>query len=760
MKRLVFVVSSLLVLPAFAEVAPSFDDTELLFSDVDVGDVDTGAVETEIATDDTNVMPVQKSAPTVRSARTNTMGRATTLRSGVAQPRTTATRTTTTPSRNISGRGTTTATRSGVAQTRSANTSGQSSRATSNTPGVRARVSTITSTTPVYNANPVVQSRVSTVRPLVVSTRGATIRSASVTPTTVAETAAATTTELDAMKSLTEYCQAQYASCMDNYCNVLDDNQGRCSCSKNIANYEKTEAALAAATEALQDVARSIQYIGLPADQITTLFAETEAELAMKNAKDSSAIRSSLDKVKRMIVDVKSGTATSSETTGSMNFDLSGLLDFDISSTGFDLSSLLATTSSNTNSISNQRGESLYKTAASRCKASVLNSCVAQGVDAAVVTNSYDLEIDKACLAYERALTDSNTQMTQTVANAKEVLKKARLMVAQNKNSYDLRGCVSALESCMQDDYVCGNGYEGCLDPTGQYIVNGAVVIGSMPGNNTDVDADPSAISHTYSHDNLFSTWETSNNKTPWADSTNNDKYISLISYIDGGVNLNAAQSSSDKIIAYLQNKIGWHDSKTNKDYGMCMSVLNKCQNYTYDSKGKYKADNEVIKQFLQRSLVQIKMAQDELLASYAEDCVSDVSSCLTSNNYEADRPESAKSRTAINSCYSQIKTCMSVNGNVFGSVSPDALRTWVTGTYSSIETFTNETEIIAYCQTLDDKSTCEQRGQRGYCLHDNGSMELIKDSSGNVVLCQWNGTETAGSCTAVASNLCSSSSN
>ena len=731
MKRLVFVVSSLLVLPAFAEVAPSFDDTELLFSDVDVGDVDTGAMETEIATDDTNVMPVQKSAPTVRSARTNTAGRVATSRTGMAQPRTAATRTTMAPSRNISVRGTTTATRSGISQTRSANSTAQSARATSNTPGVKARVSTITSTTPVYNANPVVQSRVSTVRPLVVSTRGATIRSASVTPTTVAETAAATTTELDAMKSLTEYCQAQYASCMDNYCTVLDDNQGRCSCSKNIANYEKTEAALASATEALQDVARSIQYIGLPADQITTLFAETEAELAMKNAKDSSAIRSSLDKVKRMIVDVKSGTATSSETTSSMNFDLSGLLDFDISSTGFDLSSLLATTSSNTNSISNQRGESLYKTAASRCKASVLNSCVAQGVDAAVVTNSYDLEIDKACLAYERALTDSNTQMTQTVANAKEVLKKARLMVAQNKNSYDLRGCVSALESCMQDDYVCGNGYEGCLDPTGQYIVNGAVVIGSMPGNNTD-DTD---ISSRYSHDNLFSTWKNSNDKTPWTDSTNATDYISLISYIDGGVNINAAQNSSDKMIAYLQNKIGWHDSKTNKDYGMCMSVLNKCQDYTYDNKGKYKPDNEVIKQFLQRALVQIKMAQDELLASYAEDCVSDVSSCLTSNNYEVDRPESTKSRTAINSCYSQIKTCMSVNGNVFGSVSPDALRTWVTGTYSSIETYTSNADMDLACNAITDEEAC--KALQGYCLDTNGSSTAMGR------ICQWTSDNT-----------------
>jgi hypothetical protein len=366
-------------------------------------------------------------------------------------------------------------------------------------------------------------------------------------------------------------------------------------------------------------------------------------------------------------------------------------------------------TTSNTNSISNQRGESLYKTAVARCKASVLNSCTAQGVDAAVVTNSYDLEIDKSCLAYERALTESNKQMTQTVANAREVLKKARLMVAQNKNSYDLRGCISALESCMQDDYVCGNGYEGCLDPSGQYIVNGSVVVGSMPGNNT------ASVGSTYSHDNLFETW-IDNNKSPWVEKTDNCTasasnicYESLVDYIDNTVTSNSAMSASDKMSQHLQNKIGYHDDKDNKDYGMCMSVLNQCQNYTYDSKkGKYNPENEVIKQFLQRALVQIKLAQDELLASYAEDCVSDVSSCLSSNNYDETNPMGTKSRTAINSCYSQIKTCMSVNGNVFGSLSDSDLRTWVTGTYSSIETVSSNDEWSNVCSAITEPEDCE----------------------------------------------------
>ncbi len=740
MKRLVVVLSSLLVLPAFAEVSPSQIDTENMFSGVEFDDATTGAVE-EIVADEEVSVPVAKpqTSTSGRMVGTGTAGRVAAGRSGISRAsNVTSPRTNSVRSRSISVRSATTPVRTTSVTARRADNIGTPQRQ-----GVAARASTLNSTQTVYNPN-----ATSGVRASVTSRgmRAATIVPATTTTVPTAESAVETTAELNAIKSLTEYCQAQYASCMDNYCNVLDDNQGRCTCSKNISNYEKTEAALESATEALQDVARSIQYIGLPAEQINTLFTETEAELTMKDSKDNSAIRSSLDKVKRMIVDVKSGTASSVGTASNMNFDLSGLLNFDIGSTGFDLSAFMNTTSSNTNSISNQRGESLYKTASARCKASVLNSCTAQGVDAAVVTNSYDLEIDKSCLAYERALTDSNAQMAQTVANAKEVLKKARLMVAQNKNAYDLRGCVSALESCMQDDYVCGSGYESCLDPTGQYIVNGSVVIGSMPGNNTD----DSSMSSSYSHDNLFETWN-SNNKNPWIDSSN-DNFVSLVEYINETVTSNAAQSASDKMSAYLQNKIGWHDSKNDKDYGMCMSVLNQCQKYTYDNKGKYNPQNEVIKNFLQRALVQIKMSQDELLASYAEDCISDVSSCLSSNNYDEANPESTKSRTAINSCYSQIKTCMSVNGNIYGSVTPTLLLNWVTGNYGSVETYTSAAEITNDCAQITDATECGQKW--GYCLSSNGSTRTTLSAG----MCVWttnSNSPNGGTCTKASGVSC-----
>jgi hypothetical protein len=444
---------------------------------------------------------------------------------------------------------------------------------------------------------------------------------------------------------MTDFCKAQYTQCMDNFCNVLDDNQGRCSCSSNLKNYSKTEEALKKATEELQDVAQKIQYIGLTKDEIVTLFSATEAELAMQSSTDSTRIKSDLDRVKNLIIDVKSGTATASDS--GMSLDLSGLLDFSIGGSGFDLNSLFGNSSS-TSSISNQRGAELYKTATARCKTAVLNSCQNQGVDVSVISNGYDLEIDKQCLLYERNLSDANTNMTSTVRNAKSVLQKARLLVAQQKNAYDLRGCINALDSCMQDDFVCGSDYENCLDPTGKYVVNGTIVVGSTPGisGGKILPATKDAIG-------LYATWNYingSNHETAWGDGT-------ISKFVEKSIKGGTTQPSTtpDNLVEYLQGKIGYVTAN-GKSLGMCISVLNKCQNYTYTADGgAFKGDNSVTTNYLERTLVQIKTAQDLLLANYAQNCITEVASCLSTNNY------STNSKTAKQACQALITTCTSV---------------------------------------------------------------------------------------------------
>ena len=698
MKRLFAVIAGLLVLPAFAEVAPAYYYEELMaqYADQmpDTEFVDETVVD-EPAAETPESKPVTPVTPTTPSPR-NSSGRATASRSmvnsntvssrGVASrnvvnantARTVSTRAATTSGRSgtVSRAAAQTASRAGT--TRGSATNTVASRAVSNvrsaptsstrqTSGVTTRTSTRTTTNPA-RASIVQTDTVNT--PLYISgrvgvstnnvtTRVPTVRvgSSSTATSSVSSsgTTVSSTTSIDELAQLTDYCKAQYVACMDNFCNVLDDNQGRCSCSANLDNYAETEAALKDATESLQEVAMQIQYIGLTTEEVETLFTQTAAELELSSSSDNSALKNDLDKIKSLIVDVKSGKASSS--SSGLNFDMSGLLDFTIDSTGFDLSSLLGGFSNSNDSISNQRGKQLYETASARCKAAVLNNCAAQGVDTAIITNAYDLEIDKACIAYERSLTDSNDQMSSTVRNAKSVLQRARLMVAQQKNQYDLRGCINALDDCMQDDFVCGDDYENCLDPTGKYIVNGEIVVGSKPGVPGASDAE------------IYKMWDYDTSKNAWDPASTDGTSGTLSGYI----NSELWQSSSDAdtgtatgIADFLQSKIGYHNDADGKNYGMCMSVLNRCQDVTYSGTGqnlKYTFNNPVVKEYLNRTLVQIKSAQDTILSDYAEECITDIATCLAQNNYDPDNEGSTANKIAIRACQSMIDTCQSVNG-------------------------------------------------------------------------------------------------
>ena len=675
MKRFIAVLSGLLVLPAFAEVAPIFYDGVIEYSDEE-----PSGEEIDAATETVVVAPVaQPSSVNPRTANRNASRAVPSTASAnvssranagrvTASNRTASNAVTARTATNASARGTVSrvSTRAARSATNGTQQIATTRRAMQTTPTTAARASIVqtdTVNTPLYTGR--VSSRASAVH-----ARIPTISSTSSSVVTTAESAADATQSMDELAQITDFCKAQYTSCMDNFCNVLDDNQGRCSCSKNIKNYAKTEEALKAATEALQDVAQQIQYIGLSSDEIETLFTQTEAEIQMQSTQDNTQLKNDLDRIKNLIVDVKGGSASTVSDAG-MGFNLSGLLDFSIDSTGFDLASLFGTTTADTSSISNQRGETLYKTAAARCKSAVLTNCAAQGVDISVIANSYDMEIDKQCIAYERSLTDTNAEMNQTVRNAKGVLQRARLMVAQQKNSYDLRGCVNALDSCMQDDYVCGTDYEYCLDPTGKYIVDGEIVVGSTPGYVVSSSALTAPGIDYGESKTLYSTWFYDNNK--YAFGTDNDKGT-LSDYINKTVTSTAQTQTSDIMSNYLLYKIGYNAD--GKNYGMCMSVLNKCQDYTYTgttaANRTYNPANDVVKEYLQRTLTKIKVAQDAVIADYAENCITDVSSCLATNNYEK------SNNIAINACRAQIRTCMSVNGDTTQDPDPTQMKDWV----------------------------------------------------------------------------------
>lgn len=547
-----------------------------------------------------------------------------------------------TPTSTSRGSGTTvqsgTISRSVNVSSANSNTARENLEATVNTVGRNARVSAAS-----INNNPAVRRAGLTLRPSTAEVGGrATIagtdiqtgsniaseaRSVQARATTTADTVASAETieqaktRLEQTADLNTSCQQQYNDCMDQFCSVIDSNQKRCSCSSNLSNYTKVEEAVKDANTQLNEVAQRIRYVGLSADEIRAIMNATEAEEALSGATDTTETRNMLEEIEKLIKDPTSSTSYNSSAYTGLDMDL------DFSSDIADIFSL-EFLNTGTTSFSNLRGSDLYNAAKKRCN-TVLTQCKEAGANVDQITGNYDLAIDKDCIAYEQGLTKMNETLVSNVRSANLMLQKARLAVLQNKNQYDAKGCIAALNSCMTDEMVCGADYTKCLDPTKRYIdENGEVVLGQditditdfmQSYNNADIDKDFLSDAYTISVDT-----------TTCASDDGNDGAC---------------------IVKYLLQKIGTKQKVT--DEGLCRAVLDKCQNYTYDSNGNYKSYNDVVVNYIQRAMVNIQAAQRQIISDYASNCMVDIATCY---NQQVTQINAWSTSASINSIYNVMR--------------------------------------------------------------------------------------------------------
>lgn len=434
---------------------------------------------------------------------------------------------------------------------------------------------------------------------------------------------------LEKTSDLNNTCQQQYNECMDQFCAVVDANQKRCSCSANLSKYAKVQKAVEDANAELNDVAQRIRYVGLSADEIRAIMSATEAELEMGKTQDNTQTRSMLDDIAEMLKDPTSSTNLTASTTADSLLDM----DFDFSSDSSDLFSLDIFNASS-NDISSRRGKALYNEAKKRCK-TVLNRCKDAGGTENQISGNYDLAIDKDCVAYEQGLNKLNEKLVNNVRSANLMLQKARLAVLQNKNQYGIKECVAALENCMLDDMVCGDDYIKCVDPTKMFIdENGKVILGRNIANITN---SMTAYNNTKINVDFI--------KNSIGDTTCSDH--------DGAC-----------VVNYLMTKIGM--GATVKDGGLCRAVLDKCQDYTYVQNGKkstYNPYNEVVVNYIQRAMVNIKSAQSKIISNYAANCLSDVQDCYAKQNSQITSWTSAATidniyKVLTGTCHNTALTC------------------------------------------------------------------------------------------------------
>ena len=434
---------------------------------------------------------------------------------------------------------------------------------------------------------------------------------------------------LEKTSDLNNTCQQQYNECMDQFCAVVDANQKRCSCSANLAKYSKVQKAVEDANVELNDVAQRIRYVGLSADEIRAIMSATEAELEMGKTKDSTQTRSMLDDIAEMLKDPTSSTTLTSSATSDSLLDM----DLDFSSDSSDLFSLDVLNSSNSD-ISSKRGKALYSEAKKRCK-TVLSRCKDAGGTESQISGNYDLAIDKDCVAYEQGLEKLNDTLKNNVRSANLMLQKARLAVLQNKNQYGIKECVGALENCMLDDMVCGDNYIKCVDPTKMFIdENGKVILGRNIANIT-------------------------NSMTAYNNTKIDGDFIK-----DSIGDTTCANNDGACVVNYLMTKIGM--GATVKDGGLCRAVLDKCQDFTYAQNGKvstYNPYNDVVVNYIQRAMVNIKSAQSKIISDYAANCISDVQDCYNQQNSQITSLASSATidniyKVLTGTCYNVALTC------------------------------------------------------------------------------------------------------
>ena len=444
-----------------------------------------------------------------------------------------------------------------------------------------------------------------------------------------AESLASAKDLLEKTSDLNNTCQQQYNECMDQFCAVVDSNQKRCSCSANLTKYAKAQKAVEDANAELNEVAQRIRYVGLSADEIRAIMSATEAEEAMSKNNDSTQTRSMLDNIAEMIKDPTSSTTLTASVTTDSLLDM----DFDFSSDASDIFSLDMFTATGSD-ISSKRGKALYNEAKKRCK-TVLNRCKDAGGTEEQISGNYDLAIDKDCIAYEQGLEKLNQTLVNNVRSANLMLQKARLAVLQNKNQYDIKGCVAALETCMLDDMVCGDDYIKCVDPTKNFIdENGKVILGRNIGN-------------------IINSMSKYNNTNIDANFIKESKGDTTCENQDGAC-----------IVNYLMTKIG--TGATVKDGGLCRAVLDKCQDRTYIQNGKtstYNPYNDVVVNYIQRAMVNIKSAQTKIVSDYAANCMSDVQECYNSQSSQINSWSSSASidniyKVLTGTCYNVALTC------------------------------------------------------------------------------------------------------
>ncbi|MBD5388855.1 hypothetical protein HDR63_01195, partial [bacterium] len=270
--------------------------------------------------------------------------------------------------------------------------------------------------------------------------RTATARAAETTATVETRTGAAY-----------EQCKTAYFACMDQFCQLKNDDYRRCSCSDRVYAMTDARATLQEAGEQLTVFTENLDTVGMTAAQATAMRTESEGEKALTT--DSSASKALLQAIMNSIKgeDTNVGGKFSDLNSISLSFDTSGAFG------NMDAGATIAT----------YNGSNLYNAVYPQCRAAVRDDCNDASLQRAVT--AYLMAVESDCNTVQTAIESKQKTLKAAVREGSAMLDLARVENRKNHNSDDMATCLANVEAAVLSTEVCGPGYRKCLD-NGEFI--------------------------------------------------------------------------------------------------------------------------------------------------------------------------------------------------------------------------------------------------------------------------------------------------
>lgn len=269
-----------------------------------------------------------------------------------------------------------------------------------------------------------------------------------------------TTTET---RTGTEYeqCKTAFFTCMDQFCELKNDNFKRCSCNDRVFKFQEMLKSYQDVSTQLTEFSENLDVVGLDKEQVIAMKTATEGENALST--DTSASKQLLQAIMNAITGESTTVGGKYQNLNSINIQSDILNSFDMMSSG--------------QAIASYDGVKLYTAVFPQCKKAVQADCNNASLQRA--TNAYLMAIEQDCNTVETALYKQRKTLKAATYESSAMLDLARIENRQTRNSYDVATCIENLEATIQNENICGAEYHKCLDK-GQFIdvTTGAPILG------------------------------------------------------------------------------------------------------------------------------------------------------------------------------------------------------------------------------------------------------------------------------------------